>query len=385
MSTLNTAPARRIGWLAAASLAGLLTSGAAVFAAELPLKVCADPDNLPFSSSTGTPKGFYIDLADRIAAALDRAAEPVWQPTYLGKRAVRGTLLANRCDLYIGLPADVGFMGPQVVMSAPFAAFHYALVLAPGSRLRGLADLRGQRVAVQFASPPQSLLAGMDGVEAVTVLSPEAGMRALADGRADAAYLWGPSAGYLNKTTYAGRYQVVPTDGPALSWKVAIGFRRADGALRERVQQALDGLGPWLAEAEAAYGFPLGTALPVARVDQADAPMWLAAAGPVFGLFAQADVPGVKPPASNDAQALRGRELFNSTCAHCHGTDAASPEKRIDLRRLNKRYGDKVDTVFSITMQNGRPDKGMPIWKGVITDAEIGSIKTYLDTVQQAN
>jgi ABC-type amino acid transport substrate-binding protein/mono/diheme cytochrome c family protein len=383
MSTLNPARSRRAWPFAAAGLAGLLISSATVFAAEAPLKVCADPDNLPFSSSAGQPKGFYIDLADRLAEALGRTPEQVWQPAYLGKRAVRGTLLARKCDLYIGLPADGGFMAPQVMMSAPFAAFNYALVLAPGPGVPRLADLQGKRVAVQFASPPQNLLATMDGIQSVTVLSPEEGMRALAEGRADAAYLWGPSAGYLNKSLYAGRYRVVPTDGPAMSWNVAIGFRRADNALRERVQRELDTLGPWLEETEAQYGFPIGTAMQLTRAS--DAPVLVAAAGPVDGLFALADVPAVKAPPGNEAQVLKGRELFNASCAHCHGTDAASPEKRIDLRRLNKRYGDKVDDVFSVTMQNGRPDKGMPIWKGVITDTEIGSIKAFVDSVQQAN
>jgi polar amino acid transport system substrate-binding protein len=383
MSKLNISPAQRMRRFAAASLLGLLMGADAASAADLPLKVCADPDNLPFSSSAGAPKGFYIELADRLAEALGRAPEQVWQPAYFGKRAVRGTLLTNRCDLYIGLPADGGFMAPQVVMSAPFVRVHYALVLQWGLRVQGLADLKGRRVAVQFASPPQSLLATVEGVQMVTVLSPEEGMRALDEGRADAAYLWGPSAGYLNKTTYADRYVVVPTDGPGMSWNVAIGFRRADNTLRERVQHELDALGPWLARAEAKYGFPLGAPMQIARAREK--PILLAAAEPVFGIFAQADAPAVKAPPSNDAQLLRGRELFNSTCAHCHGTDGASPDKRIDLRRLHKRYADKADDMFSTTMQNGRPDKGMPMWKGVITDDEIGSIKAYVDSVQQAN
>jgi hypothetical protein len=38
-----------------------------------------------------------------------------------------------------------------------------------------VADLRGRRVAVQFSTLPQSLLATVDGVETVTVLSPEEG------------------------------------------------------------------------------------------------------------------------------------------------------------------------------------------------------------------
>lgn len=383
MSILNRARARHAGQVAGAALAGLLMSGGAVLAGEDPLKICADPDNLPFSSSAGNPKGYYLDLADRLAAALGRAPEEVWQPSYLGKRAVRGTLLARKCDLYIGLPADGGYMAPQVAMSAPFAAFQYALALPPGSRVAQLADLKGRRVAVQFASPPQSLLASMEGVQAVTVLSPEEGMRALADGRVDAAYLWGPSAGYLNKTRYAGRYQVVPTDGPAMSWNVAIGFRRSDVELRGRVQHELDSLGPWLEETAAKYGFPIGA--PVHLVRAPYEPILLAAAGPVLGVFAQADAAVAKTAAGSDDRAVRGRALFNASCAHCHGTDAASPEKRTDLRRLHKRYAEKADDMFSTTMQNGRPEKGMPIWKGVITDAEIGSIKAYIDSVQQSN
>jgi hypothetical protein len=39
----------------------------------------------------------------------------------------------------------------------------------------------------------------------------------------------------------------------------------------------------------------------------------------------------------------------------------------------------------AVTMEHSRPDKGMPIWKGVISDVDIGSIKACLDTVQQSS
>ena len=383
MHTLKSTRGKRAWRLAAALLAGLLMSGGAARAAEPPLKACADPDNLPFSSATGNPKGFYLDLAEHLARALGRTPEPVWHLTYFGKRAVRSTLLARECDLYIGLPADGDFMGQQVVMSKPFTVFRYALVLPTDLRVQGLADLRGRRVAVQFSSPPQSLLATLEGIQTVTVLSPEEGMRALAEGRADAAYLWGPSAGYLNKHTYAGRYQVVPTEGHAMSWHIAIGFRRADGALRERIQRELDTLGPWLGEIEAKYGFPGGA--PVRLAAATDEPVRLAAAGVVTGILAQAGAPAEQTPASNEAEVTRGRQLFNTNCGHCHGPNAASPESRTDLRKLRKRYAEKMDEVFSTTVLNGRLDKGMPTWKGALSGGEIASIKAFIDSVQPSN
>jgi mono/diheme cytochrome c family protein len=362
-------------------LAGLLVKGGTATAgAELALKACADPDNLPFSSSTATPKGFYVELADRLANAIGREFQPVWHLAYFGKSTVRSTLLARECDLYIGLPADGEFMSRQVTMSKAFAVFRYALVLPRDLRVQSIADLRGRRVAVQFSSPPQNLLATDDDVQMVTVLSPQEGMRALAEGRADLAYLWGPSAGYLNKYVYADRYDVIPTEGPALSWHIAIGFRRADVALRERIQGELDELAPWISSLEAKYGFPGGA--PVRLASRDGEPVRLAAAGAVTDVLAQAPAqPGKSEPAVDGA---RGRELFNSNCGHCHGTNAESPESRTDLRRLRKRYGAQMEEVFETTVHNGRPDKGMPLWKGVLSEDDIAGIKVFVLSVQQA-
>jgi mono/diheme cytochrome c family protein len=387
MRELKTIYGARKCRLAAAWLTGLLAIGGLACAAE-PLKACADPHNLPFSSSTGNPKGFYLELADQLAAGLGRTAEPVWHLTYFGKHAVRSTLLARECDLFIGLPADGDFMAKQVLMSKPFAVFRYALVLPKDIRVQELVDLRGKRVAVQFSSPPQSLLAPIDGIQTVTVLSPEEGMRALAEGRADAAYLWGPSAGYLNKYAYASRYQVVSTEGQAMSWHIAIGFRHADGALRDRIQRELDTLGPWLGELSEKYGFPGDVPVQftgAANEPAPNEPARLIMASAATEILAQAGAPAEKPQASSEATVTQGRQLFNANCAHCHGPNAASPEPRIDLRKLRKRYGEDMNQTFDTTVHNGRPDKGMPAWKGVLSETEITSIKAFVDSVQPAN
>jgi len=88
--------------------------------------------------------------------------------------------------------------------------------------------------------------------------------------------------------------------------------------------------------------------------------------------------------AIDEKEVSRGHELFNSTCAHCHGSDAASFDKRTDLRRLHIRYGSNAEELFWTTVNNGRLDKGMPTWKGVIPEKDLESIKAYVFTVQRS-
>ena len=86
--------------------------------------------------------------------------------------------------------------------------------------------------------------------------------------------------------------------------------------------------------------------------------------------------------AGNSASAKAGKEVFNSTCAHCHGTDAVQSERRIDLRRLQLRYGENARATFWTTVHEGRLSKGMPAWKEVLTDDALNDIYAYLLTLQ---
>ena len=77
-----------------------------------------------------------------------------------------------------------------------------------------------------------------------------------------------------------------------------------------------------------------------------------------------------------------GRGLFNQYCAHCHGTNAFQGERPRDLRRLHLRYGGDAARVFWETVTKGKLDKGMPIWKTVLSDDALWQIFTFLETVQ---
>ena len=354
-----------------------------------PFRLCADPDNLPFSATSRDTPGYYIELGRAIADRLGRPFEPVWELTYFAKRAVRTTLLAGRCDGFIGLPDDPDYMGQKLIFSKPVLEPGYALVLPHGMSVKTLSDLVGHRVAVQFASSPQNLLATRDDIQMVTALSPEEAMRDLSGGRADLAFIWGPSAGWLNKTTAGGAYDVVPVAGPHMQWRAVIGFAAGETALRDQVNAALDALGGEANALMKKYGFPSGSPVSLAATEATSQP---ASAGTANDSAATAtgQTAAVVPPSppvaapSPDAHAVdQGHELFNENCSHCHGPDAVEGERRRNLRLLHHRYGDTFDHVFMTTVTHGRVEKGMPNWAGILTGDQFQEILAYLHSIQE--
>jgi mono/diheme cytochrome c family protein len=77
-----------------------------------------------------------------------------------------------------------------------------------------------------------------------------------------------------------------------------------------------------------------------------------------------------------------GRSLFSQYCSHCHGQYAVQGERPRDLRRLKLRYGNGAAAVFYETINSGLLDRGMPAWKGVLSDDAMWRIFTFLQTVQ---
>ena len=81
-------------------------------------------------------------------------------------------------------------------------------------------------------------------------------------------------------------------------------------------------------------------------------------------------------------QVAEGGSLFNQYCSHCHGPLAVQGERPRDLRRLTIRYGDDAINVFWTVVNEGRMDKGMPVWKEAISDDVKWRIYTFLQSVQ---
>src|SRR3954451_11086883 len=80
----------------------LLISELGATAQTRELRVCADPNNMPFSSRD--EKGFENRIAALVASDLNARLTFIWQR--MGRGFVREYLDKSQCDLLIGVPAN---------------------------------------------------------------------------------------------------------------------------------------------------------------------------------------------------------------------------------------------------------------------------------------
>jgi mxaJ protein len=238
------------------ALAAALLLLAAPAAAEGPrvLKVCADPNNLPFSNEK--KEGFENRLVDLVAKDLGATISYTWWAQRRGN--VRETLNAGRCDLIPGVGSSVD----RLATTRPYYRSTYVAVTRANRHLdiSSFDDPRlpTLKIGVQLVgddganTPPAHALSkrGMIGnVRGYTVYgdyrSPapqEEIMKAVASGEVDIAFVWGPVAGYFATRERVPLKVTQAFDGPQLPmvYDVSMGTRREDRALREEVEGVLE-------------------------------------------------------------------------------------------------------------------------------------------------
>jgi mxaJ protein len=213
------------------------------------LRVCADPDDLPFSNTRH--EGFENRIAELVSQDLRTNLVYVWQR--MGRGFVRDYLNSGQCDLLIGIP--VGFR--SVLATSPYYRSTYVFVTRRNSDLK-LASLNdpalhhlkiGVQVLDEDYTPPATALArrGMQneivGFES-TGDDADSIMRAVARGKVDTAIVWGPLAGYFAKKL-GGNFELTPVtpevDPPSLpfTFAIAMGVRKGNTALRDELDQVI--------------------------------------------------------------------------------------------------------------------------------------------------
>lgn len=212
------------------------------------LRVCADPNNLPFSNEKG--EGFENKIAQLLAQKLGKTLAYTYYPGATG--FVRNTLNAHLCDVIIGMPQGNDLVQP----TNPYYRTTYAIVSRAGADLSDIKSLddprlkeKGRRIGLVANTPPGNILA-MNGLLAAVkpyalmvdtrVESPSAEMiRDLEKGDIDIAILWGPFAGYYAKKA-EGKLVVAPLDdvqGARMSYRIGFGVRHSDQNWKRELNQ----------------------------------------------------------------------------------------------------------------------------------------------------
>jgi mxaJ protein len=243
--------------------------------ARLPtLRVCADPNNLPFSNRARS--GFENRIAELVAGELHRSLHYTWWSQRRG--FVRNTLDARRCDLVMGMPSTAD----RILATAPYYTSTYVFLSrrAAGRPITSLDDprLRRLRVGLHFIgddyhnTPAATALARRGIVRNVVGYSiygdyskpnpPAALVYAVARGDVDVAIVWGPFAGYFGPRSGVPLVSTPVTpaiDGPraAFVFPISAGVRRGDTALRAAVDRAMDAERPAIRAVLARYGVPI--------------------------------------------------------------------------------------------------------------------------------
>ena len=243
------------------------------------LRVCQDPNNLPFSNRNQA--GFENKIAVLFAQELGWKLEHTWFPQRIG--FIRNTLRAKvensgrfKCDLVTGVPA--GF--DLAATTHPYYHSTFALVYVKGKGLDGvhslddLAALKPEqrsklRLGAFTSSPVTEWLLQNKLIEQVDWYQHQTGdaeqypgqiiERDLASGKIDVAFVWGPIAGYFARNTRTAPIVAVPLasrPGMKLDFEIAMAVRQADKEFKQRIDQLIDANRGKIAAILDEYGVP---------------------------------------------------------------------------------------------------------------------------------
>jgi mxaJ protein len=220
------------------------------------LRVCADPNNLPFSNQQKA--GFENRVAELLAKDLGAELRYTWWAQRRG--FFRNTLNAGLCDVVLGIPDDFELALP----TRPYYRSTYVFVSRVGSGfdVTSLDDplLRRARIGVHLIgddyanTPPAHALARRDLTENVVGFSlygnyaepnpPARIIEAVTRGEIDVAVVWGPFGGYFGARSKVP-LRIVPVRpehdaaGLRFVFDIALGVRQGDQALRKELEAVL--------------------------------------------------------------------------------------------------------------------------------------------------
>lgn len=230
------------------------------------LRVCADPNNLPFSNDV--EEGFENRVIDLLAEELGKEVRYTWFPQSVG--FVRNTLRLRQCDLISGITTT----SEKVQNTNPYYHSSYAIIqrasLQPPIETMADERLQSLRLGVVAGTPPADILA-VNGLlsnlkpyhlVADTRRSAPArdAVMDVASGETDVAFIWGPIAGYFSQQTDVPLVvtPLLQEDSRVrMNYRVSMAVRFNETDWKRTVNAALASIQPQINDILHDYGVPL--------------------------------------------------------------------------------------------------------------------------------
>jgi len=237
------------------------------------LRVCSDPNNLPYSNRQ--QEGYENRLAEMLARDLHARLVYTWWPQHRG--FLRNTLKVGTCDVVMGLPSSVELAWT----TRPYYRSTYVFVSRKDREIavKSFDDpvLHKLKIGVQMVgddganSPPAHALANrgiIDNIKGYSVYGdysqpnpPARIVEAVARGDVDLAVVWGPLAGYFaprQKVPLALAPVFPQIDRPFLPFvfDMSMGVRRGDETLHAELESFIERRQPEINALLDRYGIP---------------------------------------------------------------------------------------------------------------------------------
>jgi mxaJ protein len=239
-----------------------------------PFRVCADPENLPFSNRQ--QEGFENKIADIIANDLGETTRYIWWGQRRGfvRNTMNATLEEGRCDVMIGVPSGYDL----VRTTKPYYRSTYAFVYRKdrGWRIRTLDDpiLKKIKIGVHllgddYANPPPVHALSQRGIVDNVVgfdtfyssqNPPSKIIDAVVDRKIDAAIVWGPAVGYFVAHQRVALEMVPVPSGKGdlpFAFDISLGVKKGNETLRTELENVLDRRRAEIARILQQFGVPV--------------------------------------------------------------------------------------------------------------------------------
>ena len=218
-------------------------------------KVCADPENMPYSNEKG--EGFENKIAEVLAKDLGKELSYEF---WLDRQGfLRNTINAQRCDVIMGMGSDVD----NLRTSKPYYRSGYVFVYRKSSNYNikdwDSPDLRKGIIGIVGQSPPTIALRDHDlmgnahpyRLQRDLNMPPSEMIDDLVAGKNDIAIIWGPIGGYFAKQskeplvvvpipTFKSERDSFDTEKGKSQFNISVAVRKKDKDRMEMIQGALD-------------------------------------------------------------------------------------------------------------------------------------------------